>query len=200
MAWARPARRRTSPTSRRRWAPPRSRPSATASSCRSRTRNSKQLPYLTFPEGSKELEYMRERRMALGGYLPSRRRTAEAAAGAAPVRLRRPAEGRRRRPRVLHHHVLRARPQRHAQGQDHRQARGTHRGRRVAHLRHGRPVPPDRHLEPGRPELRAAGRRPDDVLQGNQGTARSCRKASTRPAPWPTGLPPAPATRPTACR
>ena len=35
------------------------------------------LPYLTFPEGSKELEYMRERRMALGGYLPSRRATAE---------------------------------------------------------------------------------------------------------------------------
>ena len=36
------------------------------------------LPYLTFPEGSKELNYMRERRMALGGYLPSRRRQAEA--------------------------------------------------------------------------------------------------------------------------
>ncbi|MCF8179538.1 MAG: pyruvate dehydrogenase (acetyl-transferring), homodimeric type [Sulfuritalea sp.] len=36
------------------------------------------LPYLTFPEGSKELDYMRERRMALGGYLPARRRTAEA--------------------------------------------------------------------------------------------------------------------------
>ena len=35
------------------------------------------LPYLTFPEGSKELNYMRERRMALGGYLPSRRRQAE---------------------------------------------------------------------------------------------------------------------------
>ena len=35
------------------------------------------LPYLTFPEGSKELSYMRERRMALGGYLPSRRRQAE---------------------------------------------------------------------------------------------------------------------------
>jgi len=35
------------------------------------------LPYLTFPEGSKELEYMRERRMALGGYLPARRRKAE---------------------------------------------------------------------------------------------------------------------------
>ncbi len=36
------------------------------------------LPYLTFPEGSKELDYMREKRMALGGYLPSRRRKAEA--------------------------------------------------------------------------------------------------------------------------
>jgi pyruvate dehydrogenase E1 component len=36
------------------------------------------LPYLTFPEGSPELNYMRERRMALGGYLPSRRATAEA--------------------------------------------------------------------------------------------------------------------------
>ncbi|MDP2825166.1 MAG: pyruvate dehydrogenase (acetyl-transferring), homodimeric type [Sulfuritalea sp.] len=35
------------------------------------------LPYLTFEEGSKELNYMRERRMALGGYLPARRRKAE---------------------------------------------------------------------------------------------------------------------------
>jgi pyruvate dehydrogenase E1 component len=35
------------------------------------------LPYLTFPEGSPELNYMRERRMALGGYLPSRRTKAE---------------------------------------------------------------------------------------------------------------------------
>jgi len=34
------------------------------------------LPYLKFPEGSPELEYMKSRRMALGGYLPSRRRKA----------------------------------------------------------------------------------------------------------------------------
>ncbi len=39
-----------------------------------------EVPYLTFAEGSKELEYMRERRMSLGGYLPARRRTAEALA------------------------------------------------------------------------------------------------------------------------
>ncbi|PWV61605.1 pyruvate dehydrogenase (acetyl-transferring), homodimeric type [Plasticicumulans acidivorans] len=32
------------------------------------------LEYLTFPEGSPELEYMRSRRMALGGYRPGRRR------------------------------------------------------------------------------------------------------------------------------
>ncbi len=35
-------------------------------------------PYVTFPEGSPELEYMRSRRMELGGYLPSRRQKADA--------------------------------------------------------------------------------------------------------------------------
>jgi len=36
------------------------------------------VPYVTFPEGSPELEYMRARRMDLGGYLPARRRQAAA--------------------------------------------------------------------------------------------------------------------------
>ncbi|EKS68159.1 pyruvate dehydrogenase subunit E1 [Burkholderia sp. SJ98] len=35
------------------------------------------VPYLTFEEGSKELEYMRQKRMDLGGYLPTRREKAE---------------------------------------------------------------------------------------------------------------------------
>ncbi|MFN6961684.1 MAG: pyruvate dehydrogenase (acetyl-transferring), homodimeric type, partial [Rhodocyclaceae bacterium] len=35
------------------------------------------LPYLKFPEGSAELEYMRSHRLALGGYLPQRRRAVE---------------------------------------------------------------------------------------------------------------------------
>jgi pyruvate dehydrogenase E1 component len=35
------------------------------------------VPYVTFAEGSKELEYMRARRMELGGYVPSRRRRAQ---------------------------------------------------------------------------------------------------------------------------
>jgi pyruvate dehydrogenase E1 component len=36
-----------------------------------------EVPYVTFPEGSKEVEYMRARRMDLGGYLPTRRRKAQ---------------------------------------------------------------------------------------------------------------------------
>jgi pyruvate dehydrogenase E1 component len=36
------------------------------------------MPFIKFEEGSAELTYMRERRMALGGYLPSRRRKAAA--------------------------------------------------------------------------------------------------------------------------
>ena len=35
------------------------------------------LPYLKFADGSPELEYMRSHRMALGGYLPQRRRAVE---------------------------------------------------------------------------------------------------------------------------
>jgi len=35
------------------------------------------LPYLKFEEGSKELEYMKARRAALGGYIPQRRRKAD---------------------------------------------------------------------------------------------------------------------------
>ena len=35
-----------------------------------------EVPYVTFPEGSPELNYMRERRQVLGGYQPARRRKA----------------------------------------------------------------------------------------------------------------------------
>ncbi|MEN9478489.1 MAG: hypothetical protein RLZZ300_2630, partial [Pseudomonadota bacterium] len=37
-----------------------------------------ELPYLKFPEDSAEYQYMRQRRMDLGGFLPSRRRKADA--------------------------------------------------------------------------------------------------------------------------
>jgi pyruvate dehydrogenase E1 component len=54
----------------------------------------------------------------------------------------------RRRPRDLDHAGLCALPDRAAARQGARPARGAHPGRRGAHLRHGRPVPPDRHLQP----------------------------------------------------
>ena len=154
---------RTSPTSRRRWEPPRCAPSATASKLPVRTRTWKSFPISTFPEGSGSTT------CASGAWrwaATCRRGAARwsHAAGAAADRLRRLAESRWRGTRVLHHDGLRARPQRLLKGQGDRQADGAHRGGRVAHLRHGGPVPPDRHLEPGRPEVRAAGRRPDDVL------------------------------------
>ena len=38
------------------------------------------MPYVNFPEGSPELEYMRSRRMELGGYLPQRRTKSESLA------------------------------------------------------------------------------------------------------------------------
>src|SRR6185436_18474667 len=34
-------------------------------------------PYVIFPEGSREVDYMRARRMNLGGYLPARRQKAD---------------------------------------------------------------------------------------------------------------------------
>ena len=54
------------------------------------------------------------------------------------------------------------------QGQEHRQAHRADRAGRGAHLRHGRHVPPDRHLFVDGPAVHAAGRRPADVLQGGQ--------------------------------
>ena len=56
------------------------------------------IPFLKFEEGSPELDYLRARRQALGGYLPARRQKSAAARGAAAVGVRGPAD-RHRRPR-----------------------------------------------------------------------------------------------------
>ncbi len=59
-----------------------SRSAASATASRSRLPDDKleEVPYVKFAEGSPELEYMRARRMELGGYLPARRRKADALA------------------------------------------------------------------------------------------------------------------------
>jgi pyruvate dehydrogenase E1 component len=75
-AWARPARARTSPTSRRRWArPPEGVPRPLRPAADRRA--AREIPFLRFEEGSPELNYLRERRRALAGPLPARRRAAE---------------------------------------------------------------------------------------------------------------------------
>ncbi|MEJ2767958.1 pyruvate dehydrogenase (acetyl-transferring), homodimeric type [Mycetohabitans sp. B46] len=43
------------------------------------------VPYLKFEEGSKELEYMRQHRLALGGYLPQRRMKADTSLDVPPL-------------------------------------------------------------------------------------------------------------------
>ena len=77
----------------------------------------------------------------------------------------------RRRPRDQHHAGLRALPDHPAARQGAGAARGADPGRRGAHLRHGRPVPPDRHLQPRGPEVHAGRQGPGHVLPRGQGRA-----------------------------
>ena len=64
-------------TSRRRWIWSPSGSSATASTSRFRTTSSRTLPFYIPPPDSPEMKYLHERRQALGGYLPQRRRKAD---------------------------------------------------------------------------------------------------------------------------
>jgi pyruvate dehydrogenase E1 component len=122
------------------------------------------VPFYKPAEDSPEMKYLRERIAAMGGSLPSRKRKVE------PLEV--PALSAfeaQRRPRILDDDGLRAHSQHHHPRQKNRQTCRAHRARRIAHLRHGRHVPPARHLFPCRSAVYAAGRRPADVLQGRQG-------------------------------
>ena len=125
------------------------------------------LPYFKPAEDSPEMKYLHERRAALGGYLPRRRQKADEqlkapALDAFKAVLEPTAEGREISTtqafvRILNQ-VLRDRTW---------SARRADPGRRIAHLRHGRPVPPDRHLRAGRPEVHPGRQGPGHVLQGS---------------------------------
>ena len=120
--------------------------------------------YYKPPDDSPEMHYLRECRAALGGSLPVRAGT-PSRCRPRPRPVQEPARG-HRRSRDLDDDGVRAR----ARGAAARQAdRPPHRPdhpRRVAHVRHGGPVPPARDLLPVRPALPAAGLRAADVLQG----------------------------------
>ena len=122
-----------------------------------------EAPFYKPPDDSPEIRYMHERRQALGGYLPARRARTAAARGAAARDVRRRAQG-LGRARDLHHDGVRAHPHRARAPPGARQARRADRRRRGAHVRHGGPVPPARHLRVGGPALRAGRPRAGDVL------------------------------------
>ena len=165
----RPARRRTSPTSRRRWtsrrcAHFRDRFALPVPDDRARPR----CPTSRSPRAARSSTYLRERRKALGGYLPQRRQRVEPLPVPPLATFERLLKG-TRGARDLDDDGVRADAADAGARQDDRQARRADRPRRVAHVRHGGHVPPARHLEPARPALHARGRRPAHVLQGEQG-------------------------------
>ena len=140
-----------------------------------------------------------ERREALGGSLPQRRRQSSRSK-CRRCRLSSPSSKSTERSRDFDHDGVRADSLGPGARQKHRQARRADRARRIAHLRHGRDVPPARNFLAGRPALQAGGRRPIDVLPRASDRARSCRKASTKPARCRRGSPRPPPTARTTCR
>ena len=121
--------------------------------------------YYKPPDDAPEMRYLRERREALGGLMPVRRRRAEPLAVARPGAVLLPAGG-QRRARDLDHDGVRAGPGRAAARQVDRPPHRPDRPRRVADVRDGGAVPPVRDLLAGRPALPAPGLRAADVLQG----------------------------------
>ena len=127
-----------------------------------------EAPFYKPPDDGPEMSYLHERRAALGGFLPARRRRRRQSLPVPQLEIFETLlEGTGEREisttmafvRVLAS-LLR--------DKKHRQARRADRPRRVAHLRHGGDVPPARDLLPGRPALRARGRRAAHVLPRGQ--------------------------------
>jgi pyruvate dehydrogenase E1 component len=127
-----------------------------------------ELPFISLPADSPERKYLHERRAALGGYLPQRRRNSRPLSPpplSSFERLLKSSDQREIsttmafvqmlgtlvRDKAIGKHIVPIVP------------------RRVEDVRDGRDVPPARHLFLRRPALQAAGRRPADVLPRGQG-------------------------------
>ena len=121
------------------------------------------VPYYHPGKDSPEVQYMLERRKALGGFLPQRRAQERIDRGAGSFRVRADHQE-LGRSRDLDDDGVRARHESPAARQAGRAAHRADRRRRSAHVRHGRHVPPDRHLRAVRPEVQAGRRRSADVL------------------------------------
>jgi pyruvate dehydrogenase E1 component len=148
-AWARPARARTPRTRPRSSVTTTSATCAIVSTSRSPTASCPGSRSTNRADDTPEMKYLHERRKALGGYLPKRRpRSSESftvpSLETFKAVLEDTAEGREISTTQAYVRFLNAAAAR----QGDRPARGADPGGRSAHLRHGRPVPPDRHLLP----------------------------------------------------
>ena len=147
----------------------------------------KDAPYYHPGPDSEEVQYLRERRKALGGSIPQARRPLAAAAGAGR-RRRQGVRGRLRDAGLdddgLHPDPAEPHPRQGAGAAD----RADHPGR-GADVRHGPALQGSRDLRRARPALRAGrfGARP--AATARRSTARSSRRASPRPARWPRSRP-----------
>ena len=112
-----------------------------------------------------EIEYMLERRQALGGSIPRRVQPRHRPQAARRRALRRAQAGLGQE-QVRHHDGRRPAAARLDEGPGDRRPPGPDRPRRVPHVRHGLDVPEREGLQPGRPAVRVG--RPQDaaVLQG----------------------------------
>jgi pyruvate dehydrogenase E1 component len=100
------------------------------------------------------MAYLHARREKLGGYLPARNAKVEPLRHARGRRVREVRAGGRGQGDVQHGR-LRAHDRRAPAGPRARQTHRPDHRRRGAHVRHGRPLPPDRHLLAHRPALPA---------------------------------------------
>ena len=144
-----------------------------------------------------EAKYIAERRQAMNGPVPARRERAEPIKVDLVRGLRR-VPHRHRGPHRLDDDGLRAHAVEAAARGEHRQAGGADRPRRGPHLRHGGAVPPGGHLraQPASSTSRSTATRCSTTRKPR--TARSSKRASTKPARWRRSSPPAPPTPATA--
>ena len=145
-------------------------------------------------DNSAELVYLRERRRALGGYLPARRRS-----GASGRRARRSQAYadfalQRRGQGDVDDHGRRPPVQQSSEGRDARSPNRSDRRRRSAHLRHGESVPAGRHLFAVRPALRAGRLRARCSTTRKRRTASFSKRASPKRARSRHGPRPPPPT------
>jgi pyruvate dehydrogenase E1 component len=123
------------------------------------------MPFYKPAEDAPEMQYLKARRAELGGSLPARVVKKEVLEIPPLTTFQRLLDGTGEREistTMSFVQLLQTLDPR----QEHRQSRGADHSGRSAHLRHGRHVPPARHLFDRRPEVQARRRRPARVLQG----------------------------------